>query len=145
MSQPVLQLRMFDPATDYPIVEEWWNAHGWTAVPEVMLPKLGVVAFYAQNKIEDAAAAWLYMDNSTGVCFAEYPITKAGLSVALMTSALRCALDFLKQEARINGYWIMRVFTIPPLARLLKAEGFRKDTEGLIGMACPLLEDTDGH
>jgi hypothetical protein len=142
MSQPVLQLRMFDPAKDHPMIMQWCVDHGHVGIPANVLPKLGVVV---QADGEDIAALWLYMDNSTGVCFAEYPITKAGLSVALMTSALRCALDFLKQEARINGYWIMRVFTIPPLARLLKAEGFRKDTEGLIGMACPLLEDTDGH
>jgi hypothetical protein len=124
------------------MIMQWCVDHGHVGIPANVLPKLGVVV---QADGEDIAALWLYMDNSTGVCFAEYPITKAGLSVALMTSALRCALDFLKQEARINGYWIMRVFTIPPLARLLKAEGFRKDTEGLIGMACPLLEDTDGH
>jgi hypothetical protein len=142
MSQPVLQLRMFDPDKDHAMIMQWCVDHGHVGIPANVLPKLGVVV---QADGEDIAALWLYMDNSTGVCFAEYPITKAGLSVALMTSALRCALDFLKQEARINGYWIMRVFTIPPLARLLKAEGFRKDTEGLIGMACPLLEDTDGH
>jgi hypothetical protein len=140
--ETVIQLRMFDPAKDHAMIMQWCVDHGHVGIPANVLPKLGVVA---QADGEDIAALWLYMDNSTGVCFAEYPITKAGLSVALMTSALRCALDFLKQEARINGYWIMRVFTIPPLARLLKAEGFRKDTEGLIGMACPLLEDTDGH
>jgi hypothetical protein len=133
---------MYDPAKDHPLVMAWCADHSHVGIPANVLPKLGVVV---QAEGEDVAALWLYMDNSTGVCFAEYPITKAGLSVALMTRALRCALDFLKQEARINGYWIMRVFTIPPLARLLKAEGFSKDTEGLIGMACPLLEENDGR
>jgi len=40
MSDAIIQLRAFDPETDYPIVENWWKAHGWSAVPKVMLPRL---------------------------------------------------------------------------------------------------------
>jgi hypothetical protein len=142
MSDPLLQLRMYDPDKDHPMIMQWCVDHGHVGIPANVLPKLGVVA---QANGEDVAAVWLYMDNSTGVCFAEYPITKGGVSVKLAKSALLFALAFLKAEAKINGYWIMRVFTIPAIARTLENAGFRKDVKGLIGMACPLLEDCDGN
>jgi hypothetical protein len=133
---------MYDPDKDHPMIMQWCVDHGHVGIPANVLPKLGVVA---QANGEDVAAVWLYMDNSTGVCFAEYPITKGGVSVKLAKSALLFALAFLKAEAKINGYWIMRVFTIPAIARTLENAGFRKDVKGLIGMACPLLEDCDGN
>jgi hypothetical protein len=142
MSDPLLQLRMYDPDKDHPMIMQWCVDHGHVGIPANVLPKLGVVA---QANGEDVAAVWLYMDNSTGVCFAEYPITKGGVSVKLAKSALLFALAFLKAEAKINGYWIMRVFTIPAIARTLENAGFRKDVKGLIGMACPLLEECDGN
>ena len=131
MSQPVLQLRMFDPATDYPIVEEWWNAHGWTAVPQVMLPKLGVVAFYAHDKIEDAAAAWLYMDNSSPVCMLEWMVTNPTLSATKTVRALKHISEFLTGEAKHNGYAVMlTTCKQESLAKFHEKQGFdRSDGE----------------
>jgi len=142
MSNPLLQLRMYDAEKDHGMILQWCAAHGHVGIPVNVLPKLGVVV---QADGEDVAALWLYMDNSTGVCFAEHPITKNGVGLKLAKDALGFALTYLKNEARANGYWIMRVFTLPAIARTLKNFGFRKDTEGLVGMACPLLEDTDGN
>lgn len=138
MKDPLLQLRMYDPAKDHPMIMQWCVEHGHVGIPANILPKLGVVV---QADGEDVAAVWLYMDNSTGVCFIEHPITKGGISVRLMRTGLAFALNFLKQEARANGYWIMRAFTIPPLARFLKNHGFQKDMDGIVSMACPLLEE----
>lgn len=125
------------------MIMEWCVAHGHVGIPANVLPALGVVV---QCDGEDVAAVWLYMDNSTGVCTVEHPITKGGLSMRTMRRSLAFALEFLKQEARVNGYWIMRAFTIPALARLLRNHGFKKDADGIVSMACPLLEeDNDGH
>ena len=130
MSETVLQLRMFDPATDYPIVEEWWNAHGWTAVPQMMLPKLGVVAFYAQNKIEDAAAAWLYMDNSSPVCMLEWMVTNPTLSATKTVRALKHIAEFLTGEAKHNDYAVMlTTCKQESLAKFHEKQGFSR-TDG---------------
>ncbi len=58
------KIRLVDLSKDHGMACEWWKAHGWEAVPAVILPKLGAVAV-----IEDVpvAAAWLYMDNCVGV------------------------------------------------------------------------------
>jgi hypothetical protein len=143
MSQPVLQLRMYDPHKDHPMVMQWCVDHAHVGIPANVLPKLGVVV---QADGEDVAAVWLYMDNSTGVCFAEYPITKGGISVKLAKNALLFAMTFLKAEAKANGYWVMRVFTLPAISRCLKSAGFCKDGEGFVSMACDLnAEDDNGN
>jgi hypothetical protein len=133
MSQPVLQLRMFDPATDYPIVEEWWKAHGWSAVPQVMLPKLGVVAFYSGNKIEDAAAAWLYMDNSSPVCMLEWMVTNPTLSATKTVRALKHIAEFLTGEAKHNGYAAMlTTCKQDSLAKFHEKNGFDRTDSAMI-------------
>lgn len=142
MSEPLLQLRMYDPDKDHPMIMEWCVAHGHVGIPANILPKLGVVV---QADGEDVAALWLYMDNSTGVCFAEHPITKGNISVKLAKQALTLAIEYLKNEARANGYWVMRVFTLPAIARTLKQCGFGKDGEGYVSMACALLEENYGN
>ncbi len=130
MSQPVLQLRMFDPAKDYSIVEEWWNSHGWTAVPQVMLPKLGVVAFYDGENKQDAAAAWLYMDNSSPVCMLEWMVTNPKLSAAKTVRALKHIAEFLTGEAKHNGYAVMlTTCKQESLAKFHQKNGFQR-TDG---------------
>lgn len=142
MSDSLLQLRMYDPQKDHPMIMQWCADHGHAGIPANILPKLGVVV---QADGEDIAALWLYMDNSTGVCFAEHPITKGGIDMKQAKNALVFALNFLKAEAKANGYWVMRVFTKPAIARSLRECGFRKDTENLVSMALFLLEDDHGN
>jgi hypothetical protein len=133
MSQTVLQLRMYDPATDYPIVEEWWNAHGWTAVPKVMLPKLGVVAFYDGDNKQDAAAAWLYMDNSSPVCMLEWMVTNPSLSATKTVRALKHLSEFLTNEAKHNGYAVMlTTCKQESLAKFHTKQGFTTTDEAMI-------------
>ena len=142
MSDPLLQLRMYDPKKDHPMIMQWCVDHGHVGIPANVLPALGVVV---QADGEDVAALWLYMDNSTGVCFAEHPITKGGISVKLAKQALTFAIEYLKNEARANGYWVMRVFTLPAIARMLKKCGFGQDGTGYVSMACPLMEEDNGN
>jgi hypothetical protein len=83
--KPLLQLRMYDPAQDAPMIAKWCEAHHYMGIPNAILPRLGVVV---QADGEDVAALWLYMDNSCGVAFAEHPITKGGLSLKLAKASL---------------------------------------------------------
>jgi hypothetical protein len=105
--KPLLQLRMYDPATDHPIVAKWWEGHGWPVVPQLMLPKLGAVAFFAGDKIEDAAAAWLFMDNSAPVCWLEFMVSNPDLAPKKVYTALKHLDAYLTTEAKINGYAFM--------------------------------------
>jgi hypothetical protein len=139
MSQPILQLRMYDPAKDAPMIAQWSREHDYAGVASAILPRLGVVV---QADGEDVAALWLYMDNSCGVAFAEHPITKGGLSLKLAKAALIFAINFLKLEARACGYHTIIIRTLPPLARWAKDAGFVKDGDRkLVGMICPLVEE----
>ena len=135
MTQPVIQLRMFDPPTDYPIVEEWWKAHGWTAVPQIMLPKLGVIAFYAGDKIEDAAAAWLYMDNSSPVCILEWMVTNPKLSATKTVRALKHITTFITSEAKANDYAVMlTTCKQQSLVKFHEKHGFVRSDDGMTHM-----------
>lgn len=132
--KPLLQLRMYDPANDAPMIAKWCEAHGYKGIPPHILPKLGVVV---QADGTDVAALWLYMDNSCGVAFAEHPITKGGLNLKLAKEAMLLALDFVKKEAAACGYHTIIIRTLPPLARYAKQAGFVIDSERtLVTMLC---------
>ena len=132
MSNPVLQLRMFDAPADYPIVEQWWKEHGWTAVPQVMLPKLGVVAFYEGELLQDAAAAWLYMDNSSPVCMLEWLVTNPELSASKTVRALKHVSQYLTSEAKHNGYAVMlTTCKQESLAKFHEKNGFRRTDQAM--------------
>jgi hypothetical protein len=122
----LLQLRMYDPSQDAPMIAKWCEAHGYRGIPPHILPKLGVIV---QANETDIAALWLYMDNSCGVAFAEHPITKGGLSLSLAKDALLVALRFVKDEAAAMGYHTIIIRTPPALARFAKKAGFVADNE----------------
>jgi hypothetical protein len=120
MNAPFL-IRAFDPAADWPMIADWHDAHGTTAPPLSILPKLGVVVF--EDGGESAAALWLYMDNSVGVCFPEHAVTRPGLSMFAAKTALLVALDFFRQRAAELDYGAMIVNTPAAMARVLERTG----------------------
>jgi hypothetical protein len=110
---------------DYPMLASWWQGHGWQAVPQRVLPPLGII--YA-----DTAAGWLYMDNGgTGVAMMEWLVTNPAAKPLDAARALRKVVAFLKDEAKRMEYpIILTTCRQPGLARLLGREGFSvSDTE----------------
>lgn len=110
---------------DYPMLASWWQGHGWQAVPQRVLPPLGII--YA-----DKAAGWLYMDNGgTGVAMMEWLVTNPEAKPLDAARALRKVVAFLKDEAKRMEYpIILTTCRQPSLARLLGREGFEvSDTE----------------
>jgi hypothetical protein len=137
MNDP-LQLRMFEP-TDYATVCGWWQGHGWGTVPQNMLPKLGVIAFH-QNA-EDAAAGWLYMDNSCGVCMLEWLVTNPAIKGLRTARALKFLVSFLAMEATALGYVAMlTTCRQESLARFHENHGFEITDRDMIHMVKPLQE-----
>lgn len=128
-------VRMFDPETDYEMIEQWALGHGKAAPPKGFLPKLGVISQEVKGETrEDIAALWLYMDNSVGVCFAEHAIAKPGLTIKRAKAALLRALDCLRTLAGEMNYGVMLLHTPAGMARHLAQEGFHEAEKGLCGL-----------
>jgi hypothetical protein len=122
-------LKLFDPQTDYDTVCQWWKDRGFDPLPKVILPKLGVMAIPGEGEAPDACA-WLYMDNSVGVCFLEGTISRPGLTLAQARDAIGSIIGFLKSEAIRLDYGTMITFCNSALARESKRLGFvRVQTE----------------
>ena len=134
MPLPLFQLRMFEPDNDYEAVADWFALHGAVAPPKAVLPKLGIVC---QQDGEDVAALWLYMDNSVGVCWAEYPVTKPKLPLRVAKQALKHMFKFLRTTASQYNYGLMRVTTLPGIARFLEKDGFVRESDNMVCLFGP--------
>ena len=119
----LIQLKMFDPDTDYEMAKAWWEGHGWPAVPLVLLPKLGVIA---KTDKDGLAAGWLYMDNSSGVSILEWLVTNPEIKGTGTVRGLKFVCDFLTQQAKAFGYTIMLTTCRQEgLARFHERNGFK--------------------
>jgi hypothetical protein len=119
-------LRMWS-AADYPMLEAWWQGHGWSAVPQRVLPPLGVI-------YDNMAAGWLYMDNGgTGVAMMEWLVTNPAEKPLKAARALGLLVGFLKAEAKRMDYpIILTTCRQPALARLLNRAGFQTTDREMI-------------
>jgi hypothetical protein len=131
MSQPLLQLRMFDRDKDHALLVDWCNAHGGEVTPAHLLPPLGVGV---QMDGEDAAMLFLYYALSAGVCFVDCAATRPKLSLKDSIACFDVAIGYLKGEARHNGYHVMLAHAPAPVARCLSRIGFQTNKEGLVRM-----------
>lgn len=112
---------------DYPMLSEWWNGHGFTAVAQKILPPLGVVC-------GESAAGWLYMDNGgTGVAMMEWLVTNPKIGPIKAARGLCDVVGFLKSEARRMNYGvILTTCRQDSLARMLERNGFQRTDENMI-------------
>jgi len=134
----LLQLREFQP-DDYPIVAGWWSAYGWSAVPYAILPKLGVVGTLGH---EPAAAGWLYMDNSVGVCMLEWLVTNPYCTGKESLRVINAITEHMKSVALSMNYGVMlTTCRQPSLARVHERNGFIKTDEGMIHLVRILEEE----
>ena len=118
---------------DYQMVDAWCRAHGSGMLPETLLPALGIVV---EEDGEAAAALWLYMDNSIGVCWLDCAVTRPGLALALARQCLAEAAGFLMAEAERLGYGACFAFVPAAMARVMeRTAGFKRRAENLVMMA----------
>lgn len=136
-----LYMRHYDAERDYEMLRHWWLCHSHSAPPSMkMLPKLGVLASLELNG-EPSAAAFLYMDNSTGVCWIEYPVTRPGMKLSETRQALGEICNYLKGAAKSMNYGVMVAYTIPAIARELQRHGFVEARKNMT----MLLSSTEVH
>lgn len=102
------------------MLQQWWNGHGWPAVPEAALPRLFVI-------YEDTAAGGLYMSNcGAGVAMLEWLVTNPESAPLKAARALKRVVEFLLVEARRMDYgMVLTTCRQPSLSRLLERSGFR--------------------
>jgi hypothetical protein len=123
-------LREITIETDYPLVSGWWEAHGFPVVPVAVLPKLGVMAMDGELPV---TAAWLYMDNSTGVCMLEWLVTNPDATGRQSLAGIAAVVGFLAERASEMNYGAMLTSCRQPaLARIYERHGFTKTDEGVI-------------
>lgn len=142
MSKHLYQLRFYDSEKDYAMISDWFAVHGAKCPPAQILPKLGVVCTMDG---EDVAALWLYMDNSVGVCWAEYPVTRPKLKLTQSREALQNLFTYMRRFAASNAYPIMRVTTIPPIARYLEHFGFKAEMDNLVSLVGVTFDEEEDH
>lgn len=92
----------------YPMLVEWWKAHGMKVPPRNMLPKLGILAL---SHGIPAAFCSVFMDNSVPVCFVEFvttnPVNAPRVSIDAAERMLAFAGDCVSDFGDGTGYGIM--------------------------------------
>jgi hypothetical protein len=125
--------------SDYEMVCDWWRGHGKVPIPDLLLPRCGFVA----EENGPLAAAWLYFDTSTPVCFIGQAITRPKLSIAEASSALLAVVQCLKHEAVVYRAVIMQVFLPKGMARYLPE--FSEEGRSLHNLSFVLEEGIKCH
>ena len=121
----MINLRAYDKK-DYPIICEWWQAHGLELMPEWILP----AGLIADNEEYDIAACWLYMDRSTPFCWMNWfvvnPLATGKEKVAAYESLLKGLEDYAKSE---NYTFMFAFHETTSLAKLALKNGFKMNHE----------------
>lgn len=132
MNDATFQLRPY-AGSDFSMLTEWWLAHDGQRRPESTLPKCGVICLI-NNK--PAAALFLHMDNSCGMCMAEHAVSRPGLTLSKARKAFGHCVAVLKKIAGVHGYHTMAVYCAEPIARILGNTGFSRGEDNLVQMFC---------
>lgn len=125
IAPPCLQVRLYgEKVGDYQLVNEWWTARHEEALPETVLPPLGVIV-----ELEDKplGALWCYECFGVGVGFLEYPITRPNLSLAQAKAVMRLAVGACITVAKGHGdFSLFKCYASPAVAHVLPRLGFQR-------------------
>jgi len=128
MSDPSYTIRAY-AAGDFELLTEWWLAHDGQRRPETILPRCGVVCSINDKP---AAALFLHMDNSCGMCMVEHAVSRPGLSLKKARAAFGHCVACLKKIAGVHGYHTMAVYCPEPIAYILERTGFSRGEDNLV-------------
>lgn len=131
-----MKTRLYSPK-DYDTIEQWWNGHRSTSVPEKLLPKCGVVVESEEGQL--LAAAWLYQDNSIGVAWMAWLVTNPDLAAKRVPSVLTMLLGGVESVCLRLDYTLLFTMTErEALGRWFTKQGFRPNHTGMTQYFKPL-------
>lgn len=116
---------------DFELLTGWWLAHDGQRRLESILPRCGVICSINDKP---AAALFLHMDNSCGMCLVEHAVSRPGLSLKKARAAFGHCVACLKKIAGVHGYHTMAAFVPAAIARTLENIGFMRAEENLVQM-----------
>lgn len=123
-----MKARMVQIAEDYPTLVNYWEGHGWPAIPEKFLPKTGVAIVDESDAI--LAAGFAYLDNSSCVAWMDWVVTNPRNRPTVSLVALGHLFEAIKEAiAALNdgqhGYGpLITACRQPSLVRLYEKHGF---------------------
>jgi hypothetical protein len=132
MSALPYMVREFTEA-DYPLLEQWWSVHKSQSPtpPAAMLPKIGLLATRQEDGVPDACAFLILADNAP-MSILEFPASRPGIGLERARAAFSAIVCVLKQTAAEYGRTYMLAYTMPAIARELRAHGFQEGNRKLV-------------
>lgn len=114
----IMSIRAFTDA-DYPMVSEWWKAHGRMPVSVELLPPTGIV-------VDDIMAAWL-IKTDAGVGIIEHAVSSPHAKPRDVHTATQRGMDALIYEAALDGLkQVWGVVCNRGLSKAYERRGFAK-------------------
>lgn len=117
---------------DHPMLEQWWNGHGWPAIPRNMIPPFAWIVESLDGT--GRAFACAYMDNGgTGIAMLEWIVTNPANTPRESFRALDTLLPFMRDYLRdkLDYPIIMATCRQPALSRILEKHQFQRTDEGV--------------
>lgn len=115
-----MNLKEFKPE-QYELVANWWDAHGWHAVPQKFLSKTGLMIFDDDNV--PRAAVWLYRTDSP-VMMAEWLVVNPDNNPRQSYAAIKELLMNVKLIADSAGAHLMTFLQNESLIKNFQKQGF---------------------
>ena len=129
-------------AEDFDLLLGWWLTHDGQRRPESILPRCGVVC---EIDGKPAAALFLHMDNSCGMCMVEHAVSRPGLSLQKAKQAFSHCVAVCKRIAGLHGYHTMAVYCPEPIARVLERAGFFRGESNLVQLFANIVDPEVPH
>jgi hypothetical protein len=115
-----MHLKNFQPE-QYELVANWWDAHGWHAVPQEFLSKTGLMIFDDDNI--PRAAVWLYRTDSP-VMMGEWLVVNPDNTPRESYTAIKELLENMKLIAESTGAYLMTFLQNESLVKNFQKQGF---------------------
>lgn len=119
-----MEIRPFNPQSDYETVKEWWAGQKWTAMPLDYLPKVGMM-------VPEVCAGWLYQSDSK-IAWVEFIIANPNTTKEERSEGLNLLIKGLLDKAKDLGFGA--VFTSaqhPGLIKRYTEFGFQVTDTGM--------------
>lgn len=113
-----MQVRMYTPSYDFGQIEVWAKKRGLACPSFAEFPKIGGV-------VDNVAAGFLYVDQSSTVAFMENFITNPEAKPVESHEAINKIIDLLAYEAKLLGITTIRSGTSKSgVLKVAKKKGF---------------------